>query len=81
MDKATLLSILTFLVGIVTSLAGSYFLMGTKIAYIKGQLEQIIEMIKYLDSLRERVRVMELVHEKLKTDLNHAHEKIRNIVN
>lgn len=74
-----LLSTLSFLGGSLLSLAISYVIFSRDLAYIKGQLASLLKLGEKLDDTNRSVAILEKEHVQTRTDLNHAHGKIRDI--
>jgi hypothetical protein len=53
--------------------------MRREMSFIKGQLEQLIGMIRSIEDVRVKQAVLEKDLDKARHDINHAHQKIRDI--
>ncbi len=58
---------------------GSYILFGRDIAFIKGQLTLIMGRVSKAEENEKKLVVHELQIDKLQSDCNQAHSKIRSI--
>lgn len=65
--------------GAVVAGIGAYLVFGKEVAYIKGQLAQIMTLLKLSEKNRERIVVLEKRQDKSECDINRAHSKIREI--
>lgn len=66
--------------GYIARLFSSESKMRREMSFIKGQLEQLIGMIRSVEDVRVKQAVMEKDILKAQEDLNHAHGKIRSIL-
>ena len=74
-----LLCVGSFLGGYLLSLSIAYVVLGKDIAYIKGQLTNLLKFHDKLSKLHEKVVVLEKDVSKAQGDLNYAHGRIRDI--
>lgn len=76
--------ITAFLGGAIISLAGSYFIFSKKVgedtAFLKGQMSQLIEMVRDHRRVRETVLIQGKDLERAKADIDSAHSKLRSLI-
>lgn len=69
--------------GALVTLVCAYFALGKSISnelhFLKGQLTMVLQQLAILQAVRERLADHQSLHAKSKTDLDYAHEKIRNL--
>lgn len=51
----------------------------TDLAFIKGQLSQVLKMASDVDKLKQRHVILSKDHEKTRKDIDAAHERIRRL--
>ncbi len=67
------------LVASLVTLAGAYVLVSTKLAFIQGQLTQLMEIHKTVGKVRDKVVAVAAAQDKMKVDLDQAHVRIRGL--
>lgn len=77
MNPATLERLLYVLLGFVSGMAGTLFLLARDNSFIKGQLSEVIRRFDAFAKVAEHVAVLDKSMTKLSVDVSHAHEKIR----
>lgn len=59
------------------SLCVSHFMVSRDLAFLKGQLSQVMAYLQGVQKLKDKVTVLDTSLTKVTTDLNHAFEKLR----
>ena len=77
--REVILAAIAGVVGYVTSTFHHVGKLRSDVAFIKGQLSQIMTMVKDVHRLENRLGQVQNEHQKLKRDVDQAHELIRGV--
>lgn len=74
-----LLNAIFLLLGALGSMGAMYLTFGRTLSEVKGKLDIILGLVAEIGKHRDKLTELKLASEKSKTDLNFAHQKLREL--